>query len=106
MADPITITLQGGTLLLIGERLFAYLITPRLRTKGETEERKSLITSGDQDPAFWQREFREAIDEKLDQRVIPILEKQTAILETQARTMEGVSATVRDLADIMKRRRR
>lgn len=99
MADPVTITVSGATLALVAERLFAYFVSPKLRTKEETDARKPPNSSGDKDPAFWQQEFRAAIDEKLEQRVIPILEKQTSILESLAHTSEGI-------ADSVSRRRR
>jgi hypothetical protein len=63
-------------------------------------------TSGAQDPAFWKQEFRSAVDEKLDQRVMPILDNQSKILESLARTQEGVAMLVKELVETSRRRRR
>jgi len=103
MAEPITITLQAGTLMLLAERAYVYLIQPRLRTK---EDAIVKGNSGAQDPAFWKSEFREAIDEKLDQRVIPILENQSKILESLARTQEGLAQMLTELVGVSRARRR
>lgn len=72
MADLVTISMSSATVVLIAERLYAYMIAPNMRTK---EEQKAYqgSASGDKDPDFWRAEFRHAIDEKLDQRVLPIL---------------------------------
>jgi hypothetical protein len=88
MADPVTITISGATAVLVGERLFAYVIAPRFR-QGQIG-----ANSGDKDPSFWKQEFRQAIDEKLEQRIMPILERQTTILESVARTQEGMAVMV------------
>ena len=103
MAEPITITLQAGTVLLIGERIFALFVAPRMRAREEPRKGQS---SGEKDPAYWENKFGQVIDEKLDQRIIPILEKESQILESLARTMEGVATSVKELADSSRRRRR
>jgi hypothetical protein len=104
MADPVTITVSGATLALVAERVFALFIAPRLRPKEDSASSNS--SSGQKDPAFWKQEFRSAIDEKLEQRIIPILENQQKILESQARTQEGVALLVKELVDISRKRRR
>jgi hypothetical protein len=100
MAEPITIALHSGTVILLLERAFALFIQPRMRARNGNE------TSGAQDPAFWKQEFRSAVDEKLDQRVMPILERQTVIQEAQTRTLEGVAMLVKELVETSRRRRR
>jgi hypothetical protein len=99
VAEPITIALHSGTVILLLERAFALFIQPRMRRNGNE-------TSGAQDPAFWKQEFRSAVDEKLDQRVMPILERQTVIQEAQTRTLEGVAMLVKELVETSRRRRR
>jgi hypothetical protein len=100
MADPVTITISGATLALLGERLFAYFVTPHLRTKAEAVARAGN-TAGEQDPAYWKQEFRASQIEVNKLQVMPILEslgraqeKQSAILESMAKTMEGVATMV------------
>src|SRR5689334_10684890 len=100
MADTVTVSVSVATLGLLAERLFDLIVKPRLRTK-EEQAAKRGDTSGEKDPAFWKQEFRSAVDEKLDQRVMPILENQTRILESLARTVEGIATQM----DVRKRRR-
>lgn len=101
MADVFTFTTSGATLALIAERLAVYFIVPRFKDRRPIQEGS---TSGDKDPAFWRAEFRQAIDEKLDQRIMPLLEKQTEILESVARTQEGMATMVEQLSDRKRRR--
>jgi hypothetical protein len=104
VAEPITIALHSGTVILLLERAFALFIQPRMRAKENTSS--DNVNSGEQDPAFWKQEFRSAVDEKLDQRVMPILERQTVIQEAQTRTLEGVAILVKELVETSRRRRR
>lgn len=99
--DAVTITTSSATLVLIAERLVAYFIIPRLRSSRSTQEG---ATSGDKAPSYWRQEFRAAIDEKLDQRILPILERQTVILESVAKTQEGMASLVEQLAEKKRRR--
>jgi hypothetical protein len=80
--SAVHITLTSGLAALVIKDVL-FFIVPKFRGA-----RASV--SGDKDPSFWKQEFRSAIDEKLDQRIIPILEKQTAIMESVARTQEGM----------------
>jgi hypothetical protein len=105
LADAVTITI-GATQLAILAKMANDFLAPRFSAAREASRISSLAnTSGEKDPAFWQREFRGAIDEKLDQRIIPILENQSKILESQALTMAGIAKIVDELVILSRRRR-
>lgn len=72
-ADGVTITLSVGQVALIIERLYAYMIAPKIRTK-EEQERKT-DSSGDKPPEFWQKAFRDAVMEVNQLQLVPLLEK-------------------------------
>lgn len=100
MADEaIHITMGTGMALMLIKQAWEFL-GPRLSASKER-----AADSGGKDPSYWKQEFRAAIDEKLDQRIIPILEGQQKILESQARTQEGVAKLVEELVDVSRKRR-
>jgi len=105
MADLVNISMSGATLCLVAERLFSIFVAPKMRTKEERQARAGE-TSGEKDPAFWEKKFGQIFDEKLDQRVLPILEKQTSIQESLARTMEGMATQLKELTDVSRKARR
>lgn len=119
MADAITVTMSGATLVLIGERLFAYLISPRLQSKPEKPPIASS-TSGDKDPAFWQKEFRDAVMQVNEMQVLPWLQKISEGLERLAEAHADVikllqersalfqqqTDLLRELVDVNRRKRR
>jgi len=97
VADLITITVHSATALLVAERLFGYVVIPLLKKQKENG------ASGSKDPAYWQREFREAIDEKLDQRILPLLKQGS---DSQAQTSQTLSKIETLLEELIKQRRR
>ncbi len=111
-ADGFTFTVSGTMVALVVERLYAYMLAPKLRTK---EEQKAYqgSSSGDKDPDFWRSEFRHAIDEKLDQRVLPIL-KQLAdnhtdivgLLKDRTTYFQQQTDLLKELVDVSRKRRR
>jgi len=112
MAEPVTITVSAATVVLIAERFYAYLLAPKLRTK---EEQKVFegAASGEKDPAYWKSEFRQAIDEKLDQRVLPILDKLAenhadivSLLKDRTSYFQQQTDLLKELVDVSRKRRR
>lgn len=105
MADPITITVSSATVLLVAERLFSIFLQPRLRSSSDrhVEKANGNGASGAKDPAYWQREFREAIDEKLEQRILPLLKTTT---ETQVEISKTLLKTQATLEELVSQRRR
>lgn len=62
----------GGILVVfIVRELFAYL-----KAREQKNDR-----SGDKDPAFWQMEFKKAVEEGIAKAVVPLLAKQNELLD-------------------------
>lgn len=110
--DGFTFTVSGTMAALVIERLYAYMLAPKLRTK---EEQRAFegAASGDKDPAYWKAEFREAIDEKLDQRVLPILKQladnhtdMVSLLKDRTSYFQQQTDLLKELVDVSRKRRR
>lgn len=111
-ADGFTFTVSGTMAALVIERLYAYMLAPKLRTR---EEQKAFegTASGEKDPAYWKAEFRQAIDEKLDQRVLPILSKLTdnhgdivTLLKDRTTYFQQQTDLLKELVDVSRNKRR
>lgn len=101
-----TITIKVGTLLLLLERLGSYLL-PLLIRRREGE------TSGAMHPSEWKREFRDAIDEKLEQRVLPLMEKMVEghqdvvnLLKDRTAYFQQQTDLLKELVEVSRNRRR
>lgn len=90
MADGLTLTIGATQLAVLAKIAFDFL-GPRIASGRNG-------SAGEKAPEYWQREFRSAIDEKIDQRLIPIMENQSRILEKQTETLESIAAVMANRA--------
>lgn len=111
MADPVTITVSGATLALVAERLFAYFVSPKMRTKEETAARGER--SSDKPPEFWQKEFRDAVMEVNRLQILPLLETMVEghkeivdMLHGRTVLFQQQIDLMKELAEVSRRRRR
>lgn len=111
MAEPVTITISAATAVLIAERLYAYMLAPKIRTKEEQEARGER--SSDKPPEFWQKEFRDAVMEVNEMQILPLLKTMVEghkeivdMLHGRTVLFQQQIDLMKELAEVSRRRRR
>lgn len=110
-ADGVTITVSAATVALIIERLYAYMIAPKIATKQEQDARGDR--SSDKPPEFWQKEFLDAVMEVNELQLLPLMKTMVEghkeivdMLHGRTVLFQQQIDLMKELAEVSRRRRR